>query len=217
MQHCKNTMLLFFTKNGKFLKFMQQNEKKNTHIVWNVSKDNDFTKKGIVMEERELVKKAKKGDVDAFGCLYEKVYEKMYKYAYYSLRSPEDAEDAVSEAVTAAFSGIRSLMKEESFESWIFRILTNICRKKQREYYTAKEELNEEMVQQEDTSKEEQVTVQEYLFSLDENDRAIIVLHHIFGYTSAEIAKMLSINDNTVRSRESRALKKMAETLGDLR
>ena len=55
------------------------------------------------MDDRLLVKRAKRGDVDAFAELYGKIYEKLYRFAFYMLKNAQDAEDAVSEAVTDAF------------------------------------------------------------------------------------------------------------------
>lgn len=52
------------------------------------------------MNEHLLIKKAKKGDVEAFGELYTTVYKKLYRFAFYILKNQQDAEDVVSEAVT---------------------------------------------------------------------------------------------------------------------
>ena len=56
----------------------------------------------------------------------------LYRYALCILGHPQDAEDAVSEAVTAAYVNIRKLRKREAFKSWIFTILANVCRKRLR-------------------------------------------------------------------------------------
>ena len=48
-------------------------------------------------------------------------------------------------------------------------------------------------------------------YELGEEDRMIISMHLFAGYTSKEIAKLLKMNENTVRSKESRALKKLAQ------
>ena len=85
------------------------------------------------MEERMLVKRAKRGDADAFGELYGQIYRKLYAFALYTLGREQDAEDAVSEAVTDAFATIGLLKKEESFAGWIYRIVANKCRQKMRE------------------------------------------------------------------------------------
>ena len=58
----------------------------------------------------KLVRRAKRGDVDAFAELYAGIYKDMYRFALYTLRNTSDAEDAVSDAVTDAFASIRKQM-----------------------------------------------------------------------------------------------------------
>ena len=54
-------------------------------------------------------------------------------------------------------------------------------------------------------------------FELSDEERLIISMHLFAGYTSREIADVLQMNENTVRSKESRGLKKMAGKLEDIR
>ena len=98
------------------------------------------------MEERLLVKRAKRGDVDAFGELYQQIYKKLYAYALYILKRPEDAEDVVGEAVVDAFATIGRLQKEDSFASWMYRIVANKCNRRMRDYYLEGEELTEQVL-----------------------------------------------------------------------
>ena len=53
--------------------------------------------------EKELIRRAKKGDVKAFSSLYARIYIELYKFALYTTKHEQDAEDAVSEAVITAF------------------------------------------------------------------------------------------------------------------
>lgn len=165
------------------------------------------------MEERLLVKRAKHGDLDAFAELYGKVYKKLYQYALCTLRNPQDAEDAVSEAVTDAFETIGKLQKDEAFSAWIYRIVVNKCNRKMREYYIQKEELTEENGGQDSCvwgdTREEYMEVRQTFLSLPKEDRMIIGMHIFFGYKTKEIAAILKMNENTVRSKESRAIQKM--------
>lgn len=161
-----------------------------------------------------LVKKAKRGDVDAFAELYGKVYESMYRFALYTLRNTSDAEDAVSEAVTDAFVSIRKLRSEEAFRAWIFKILSNKCKNRLREYANKKEELDEEMPEiAAGVEIAEGIQIRKIFFELSDEERLIISMHLFAGYTSREIAELLHMNENTVRSKESRGLKKMAEKM----
>ena len=102
------------------------------------------------MDDRLLVKRAKRGDVDAFAELYGKIYEKLYHFAFYMLKNAQDAEDAVSEAVTDAFEGIRKLKREESFANWMYQIVANKCCRKMREYCRRTVSLDREQSGEED-------------------------------------------------------------------
>lgn len=166
-------------------------------------------------QNTELVKLARAGDVSAFARLYEEIYKDLYRYALYTLRNPADAEDAVSEAVMDAFASIKRLRREEAFRAWMFRILSNKCRgllKKFAGKYVPLEDVEEELVGPEDSP--EDPDVRRAFMELPGEERMIVGMHVFGGYTSPEIARMLSMNANTVRTRESRALKKMAEKLG---
>lgn len=84
-------------------------------------------------EELQLIKRAKRGDVKAFSQLYAGIYTELYKFALYTIRHRQDAEDAVSETVMTAWEKMKYLRKDESFRNWMFTILNNQCRKILRE------------------------------------------------------------------------------------
>ena len=160
------------------------------------------------------VKKAKRGDAAAFAGLYQQVYADLYRFALYTLKNKTDAEDAVSETVVDAFASIGRLRQAEAFKGWIFRILYNKCKDKLREYTKKELELPEDYREVPATEKiDDGAVVRALFFELGEEERLIISMHLFAGYTSKEIAKLLGINENTVRSKESRALKKLAKKL----
>ena len=64
-------------------------------------------------------------DAIAFKELYKTVYQDLYRFSLCMMHHPQDAEDAVSEAVLSAYENIHKLRKEEAFRSWIFQILAN--------------------------------------------------------------------------------------------
>jgi RNA polymerase sigma-70 factor (ECF subfamily) len=168
------------------------------------------------MEQKTLVRAARQGDGAAFTQLYGAVYQDMYRFAYYMLRHPEDAKDAVSDTFLAAWENIRSLKKDEAFRSWIFAILSNKCRRKLREYANRREvderEL-EDLPAGDPLTSPEHMQLRELFLALPEIDRLVIGLHVFAGYTTKEIAHVLHMNENTVRSREHRALKRLGEEL----
>ena len=170
------------------------------------------------MKEEELVRAAKDGDADAFTELYKEIYRDLYHFAYYMLKHGEDAKDAVSDAVMDAWASIGTLKKEEAFKSWVFAILSNKCKAKLREYANCPGELTEAitntMQSPEHVTTPEQLLLREEFLKLPETDRLIIGLHLFAGYKTKELSEALHMNANTVRSRESRALKHLGEVLG---
>ncbi len=160
-----------------------------------------------------LVSAAKKKDTNAFSKLYKLVYMDLYKFAFYTLKNKEDAEDIVSDTVLSAFHSINKLRKNSSFKYWIFKILTNKCKSKLKEY--SKEKLlpldnNIEFLHK-DLS--ESNDLKNAFSTLSSEERLMISLSIFAGYTSIEISKILKVNANTVRSKISRGLKKMEPLL----
>lgn len=164
----------------------------------------------------QLVRAAKRGDTDAFAKLYGTVYQDMYRFALYILCHPADAEDAVSETVVEAFVGLKKLKADELFKNGIFKILSNRCKAKLREYCKKNEELTQEILEGancREEGPEEAALCREMFFSLDQEERMIVGLHLFCGYKSREIAELLHMNENTLRSKESRAIRKLGQNI----
>ncbi len=140
--------------------------------------------------------------MERFMELYRTVYKDLYRLAYYYVGNAADAEDLVQEAVLAAYENFGKLREEEAFRVWIFRILTNCCRKHFR-----KNRRTEAAAESPELSAGTQV--RELLGSLSKEERLIVVLTVFGGYKSQEIARMLKKNHSTVRSKYRRALKKL--------
>lgn len=161
-----------------------------------------------------LINQAKSGDVHAFAALYRTVYKDLYHFALYTLHHPQDAEDAVSETVLDAFARIQSLREAEAFKAWIFRILTAKCARRIRQYVNQTSQLDENLCSPEKDICEAS-DIQRAMAALSSEDRLIVSMNLFAGYSSKEIGDALHMNPNTVRSRCSRALKKMGEMLQD--
>lgn len=167
------------------------------------------------------IRKAKRGDTKAFAHLYGKIYQDLYRFALYMLKHPQDAEDAVSETVVAAYENISKLRKEEAFGSWMFQILNNCCKKKlaakQNVIAWPENGLDEDAGGQipapEDELTEKQ-SVREAFESLNEVERKIVGLSVFGGYKSTEIGKALDMKPATIRSKRSRAFQKLKKSLG---
>jgi RNA polymerase sigma factor (sigma-70 family) len=161
-----------------------------------------------------LVKAAQHGDGEAFSQLYSLVYRDLYKTAYYMLMHKEDAEDAVSQAIVKAYSNIGSLRDPEKFKAWIFSILSNQCRHKIKQIIKEKGTLPlDDAILPQEASPDNQVDDWMYTYKLLENldyeERLIVVLSIVGGYSKTEIARILKKPQGTIRSKYSRALDKL--------
>jgi len=160
-----------------------------------------------MVEYKMLVEQAKMKNKDSFAKLYELVYQDMYRFALYTLKNPQDAEDVVSDTVIDAYETIRKLRDANAFKGWIFKILSNKCRRKMKDYVNKTTELPEDLTHNGDFT--EDVATREAFMRLDDGERLIISMSIFAGYSSREIGAILKKSDNTVRSDKSRALKKM--------
>ena len=164
--------------------------------------------------EAVLIRRAKRGDVKAFSELYSRIYVELYKFALYTLKHPQEAEDAVSDTVVTAYEKISSLKKEESFRSWIFTILSNHCKNQFRKRNQT-HELDETYPSKESDYAGSQ-DVKSAFWKLDDEERLIVSFSVFGGYQSDEIGQMLDMNPVTVRSRKKRALEKMRVVLQEV-
>lgn len=157
-------------------------------------------------------------DAKKFAQMYEEIYKDLYRFALCRMRNVQDAEDAVSESVLAAYENIRKLQKEAAFRSWMFTILANTCRKKLKE--------TGDRLKREDGAEKElseipagtpdygiALDVRKAFFILSPEEQEIVALSVFGGYNSKEIGNALNLNPNTVRSKRSRALEKMEYVL----
>ena len=154
--------------------------------------------------------------VKRFSEMYETVYRDLYHYALCLMKNPQEAEDAVSEAVVAAYENIHKLKKEEAFRSWIFTILTNKCKKRLKK---ALKETTGKRRRTSGTKRQHRIMILQSMlrkafFVLSEEEQILVGLSVFGGYCSQEIGEMMRLNPNTVRSKRSRALKKMECVLG---
>src|SRR5579872_5748020 len=85
----------------------------------------------------ELVGKAKLGQEEAFGSIYNLYFEKIYRFIYYRVSHKEVAEDLAEDVFLKAFSKISSIKNDDSFEGWLYQIARN----KVIDYYRDKKQL----------------------------------------------------------------------------
>jgi RNA polymerase sigma-70 factor, ECF subfamily len=75
--------------------------------------------------ERQLLEAARDGDEGAFGRLVDEHRAGLYVHCYRILGSPQDAEDALQEALLRAWRGLPRFQLRSSLRSWLYTIATN--------------------------------------------------------------------------------------------
>lgn len=160
-------------------------------------------------------------DKEAFEKIYRDINMDLYKMALYILGNPEAAKEVVSETVLDAFMGIGKLKDAAKFESWILKILTNKCKRHIKDKYNkfgvfhpnVRELDYSSLTYKSEIDYDTKADIKAAIQKLDRQDRIIISLCVVQGYTSIETAKILSMNPSTVRSRLNRSLKKLRKYL----
>jgi len=165
------------------------------------------------MEQIEIVKKAKQGDVNAIEQILMENMQSMYRVAFSILKTEEEISDAVSNTVVIVFEKIQTLRNEEFFKTWLTRILINECYKicKQNKKIIYLENCNQETLSYNDTYTD--FEVRNMVKQLDKDLKEIVVLYYFEDFSVKEISKIVKIPEGTVKSRLSRARNELEKHL----
>lgn len=163
--------------------------------------------KKMTKETLLLISKAKKRDADAFIELMELHTQDMYKVALAILMNDQDVADAIQDTILACWEKMYTLRINQYFKTWLIRILINKCYDI-RDYRKSTVELEEwEAASEADQYNWE---LKEAMKSLDEKYRLPIIMFYWQGYSAKEIAKILNVPEETVRTRLKRGRKKLS-------
>lgn len=164
------------------------------------------------MEIIQEVKKAKQGDKSSFAKLISHFEKDMYIVAKSILQDDNDCADAVSETVLKAYESISQLKHPKYFKTWLMKILVNNCyqiKRLQKRVITV-DDFPDIPVPQEEYNNTELYQV---LNKLEDDLKVIVVMYYLQDMPVKEISKILDIPAGTVKSRLSRARKRMREIL----
>lgn len=154
----------------------------------------------------------KSGDKEAFRQFYDAYANTAIRTASAITRNREQAKDAVQETFIRVYRQIGSYNASLPFDPWFYRILTNECLRimKKESTYSKYIELSEQST----PSKENQLfDLYSLIQSLEDHQRIPIILKYIKGFSEKEIAEILSLNQNTVKSRLFKGRKRLKEQL----
>ncbi len=166
------------------------------------------------------VEAARQGDKESFAQVYDSIAPDLYKVALYTLGNTHDAEDVVSEAFIEAWKGVANLRDAQSFKPWMMRILSVRCKRKIADYVRHKntfdiENFTAALAGEEDLSSDvsESVTVAGAMARLSADEREIVILSVLQGYTTKEIARIMGSPQGTVSAKLYRALAKLRKMI----
>ena len=160
---------------------------------------------------KHLVKKAMAGNKDAFVQLMEMNTQSMYKVARAYFTSDADVADAISETVLICFEQLDTLRKPEYFKTWMTRILINHCYDILRE---RSDYVDLDCCEEPAQCDEYNIEFKEALSSVDERYRLPMELYYGQGFKVKEIAEILSMPPNTIKTYLSRGRKQIAKYYG---
>src|SRR3989338_7984914 len=164
----------------------------------------------------DILRKASQGDLASFEVIYKATSEFVYNVAFRIVNQREDAEEVTQEVFLIVYQKLKSFRFESSFKTWVYRITANSAINFAKKNGKKTMEYNEQVAGtvQNDTHKEierehQGKIVEQLLEAINPEQRACVTLRNMEGLSYQEIAKVLRININTVRSRLKRAKEKL--------
>jgi RNA polymerase sigma-70 factor, ECF subfamily len=156
------------------------------------------------MQDRALVARAVDGDAGAFDDLIRPRLDRLYVTANRILRDGAAAEDAVQQAMLAAWRDLRGLRDHDRLDAWLYRLLVRTCYRELR----SRRRLAGHVVDLGPPDEadatiaiQDRDALERAFRRLTADKRAVIVLHHVTGLSVPEIAGVLAVPEGTVRSR----------------
>jgi len=173
-----------------------------------------------------LLRKAQRGDPEAFGRLMEPLEQLVWRVCWHYTGDREASSDCGQEAMIRIWRALDSYRGDCAFESWIYRIAANCCmdwlRKKKRDRSVSMEPMRDQGFDPADTSpgteaqviaKDERRRLREAIALLPEDQREALVLTQLERVSYEEAARMLDVSEGTVKSRVNRAKARLKEIL----
>ena len=150
----------------------------------------------------QLVRRAKKGDPQAFTQLMLQNERMLSRTAMTILKNSDDAADAVQEAVLEAWRKLGGLRQTRYFKTWLVRILIHkcydLCETRDKHRHS---ELESASVAVQEEDRDEALDVRAALDGLGEDDRLLLGLFYFDGLSVREIAKTLDLSEAAVKQR----------------
>ncbi|WP_273853521.1 sigma-70 family RNA polymerase sigma factor [Guptibacillus spartinae] len=166
------------------------------------------------MNEVKLVKKAKRGNKESFEQLLVLHKDQLYRTAFLYMRNREDALDVVQETAFRSYLAIRTLQEEKFFVTWLTKILIRCAydalRKRKNDVPLEKVTT---ILSKLDKRSDVVMDLADATNKLDQKYRDVIVLFHYHDLSIKEVAHVLELPENTVKTYLQRGRKQLRTIL----
>jgi RNA polymerase sigma-70 factor (ECF subfamily) len=182
--------------------------------------------------DEDLLQAARAGDRNALEALLQRYQSRVYRFGVKMCRDPEDAKDVLQDTLFTMARTVRDFRGASSLSTWLYTVARSFCIKKRRRgKSTAAEPLSIDAVEEKDAAKvahpgpgpEEDVqnrqleeVLTEAITALAPMYREVLVLRDVEGLTAPQVAEVLGISVDAVKSRLHRARLEIRKSLAPL-
>lgn len=174
--------------------------------------------------DAELLTAAQAGDDDALAALLARHQDSVYRFGLRMCRDPEDARDVVQDTLLAMARGVRDFRGSSSLSTWLYTIARSYCIKKRRrsKFAPAVTEALDEAGGLADpgrgpdealADKRLGQALERAIGELDPMYREVLLLRDVEGLSAAEVAEVVGVSVDAVKSRLHRARTAVREAL----
>ncbi|MBA2174862.1 sigma-70 family RNA polymerase sigma factor [Halobacillus locisalis] len=160
---------------------------------------------------KRLVKKAQKGNDQAFLQLFQHYEQDVYRMAYVYVKNQEDALDIVQEVAYQSYKKIDTLKQPEYIKTWLIRITincaTNLLRKNKKVVHLQTQ--HEKYMGTEEIDLSLSISLRDVMEKLEVDEKSIVLLRFYHHYTFQEVADLLDLPIGTAKTILYRALRKL--------
>jgi len=167
------------------------------------------------MQDAEAILRCREGEPEAFGHLVRRYQRRALGHARALTGNGADAADAAQSAFLDAFEHLGSFDATREFYPWLYVLLRNRCYKQARTRSLTGPSEPADLPVPETGSAEERYDLRRALDRLAIEERELIVLKHLDGWTYDELAERLGIPRGTVMSRLFHARKRLKALVSD--
>jgi RNA polymerase sigma-70 factor (ECF subfamily) len=174
---------------------------------------------GSVVDDGDLVGRARAGDPAAFERLFDRYHAPILNYLHRMVYDRATAEDLTQDTFLKAYRALPGTNADLAFKAWLYRIATNTAithlrRKKIVRWLPFAEGFDPPSDESIERSVGRQFDVERALSKLPQHYAAVLLLRHYQGLSLAETAAALDITENAAKLRLFRARKAFAEVYG---